>query len=98
MLPPITKRAYALHNKKLYDFSLKKREASFAAAELRIDASEDDIIDIAVTCDSTWSRRGFQTLYNVVVVDSWGTGKFGCGNSQQILPGLCSSSRHGRVV
>ena len=30
-----------------YDSSLKKRETSFtAAAELRIDASEDDVIDI----------------------------------------------------
>ena len=54
-LPPITKRAYASHNKKLYDSSLKEREASFAAAaaELRIDASEDDVIDITITCDGT---------------------------------------------
>ena len=60
MLPPITKRAYASHNKKLYDSSLKEREASFAAAaaELCIDASEDGVIDITVTCDCTTDRRG----------------------------------------
>ena len=77
MLPPITKRAYASHNKKLYDPSLKEREASFAAAaaELCIDASEDDVIDITVTCDGTWARRSFQSLYGVVVVASWDTGK-----------------------
>ena len=59
MLPPITKRAYASHNKKLYDSSLKEREAAFAAAaaaELCIDASEDDVIDITITCDGTWAR------------------------------------------
>ena len=76
MLHPITKRAYASHNKKLYDSSLKEREASFAAAaELCIDASEDDVIDIIVTCDGIWARRGFQSLYGVVVVASWDTGK-----------------------
>ena len=76
MLPHSTKQAYASHNKKLYDSALKEREASFAAtAELRIEASEDDIIDITVTCDGTWARRGFQSLYSVVVVASWDTGK-----------------------
>ena len=28
-----------------------------------------------VTCDGTWSKRGFTALYGVVVVASWDTGK-----------------------
>ena len=40
-----------------------------------MDASEDDVTDITVTCDGTWVRRGFQSLYGVVVVASWDTGK-----------------------
>ena len=58
MLSPITKQAYASHNKKLYDSSLKESEASFATAvaELLIGASEGDVIDIAITCDGTWAR------------------------------------------
>ena len=55
----------------------REREASFAnaAAELRKDVPEDQILDITVTCDGTWVRRGFQSLYGVVVVASWKTGK-----------------------
>ena len=30
---------------------------------------------VTVTCDGTWARRGFQSLYGVVVVASWKTGK-----------------------
>ena len=36
---------------------------------------EDQILDITVACDGTWARRGFQSLYGVVVVASWKTGK-----------------------
>ena len=99
MLPPITKRAYTSHNKKLYNSSPKAREASFAAAELRINASEDDVIDITVTtCDGPWARRGFQSLYGVVVVASWDTWKV---LDVEVLSKHCqlyNSSRHGRVV
>ena len=37
------------------------REASFAddAAELRKDVPEDQVLDITVTCDGTFARRGF---------------------------------------
>ena len=45
-----------------------------AAAELRKYVPEDQILDITVTCDG-WARRGFQSLYGIVVVASWKTGK-----------------------
>ena len=53
------------------------REASFAddAAELRKDVPEDQVLDITVTCDGTLARRGFQSLYGIVVVVSWKSGK-----------------------
>ena len=36
---------------------------------------EDQVLDISVTCDGTLARRGFQSLYGIVVVASWKTGK-----------------------
>ena len=36
---------------------------------------EDQVLDITVTCDGTWARRGFQCLYGVVVVASSKSGK-----------------------
>ena len=48
------------------------REASFAddAAELRKNVPEDQVLDITVTCDGNLVRRGFQSLYGIVVVVS----------------------------
>ena len=53
------------------------REASFAddAAELRKNVPEDQVLDITVTCDGTLVRRGFQSLYGIVLLVSWKSGK-----------------------
>ena len=77
MLPPVSQRAFTTQNQKLFVASGDVREASFAddAAELRKDVPEDQVLDITVTYDGTWARRGFQSLYGVVVVASWKTGK-----------------------
>ena len=55
----------------------EEREVSFAdaAAELRKDVPEDQVLDITVTCDGTLARRKFQSHYSVVVVASWKSGK-----------------------
>ena len=77
MLPPVSQRAYTTQNQKLFVASGDVREASFAdaAAELRKDVPEDQVLDITVTCDGTLARRGFQSLYGIVVVVSWKSGK-----------------------
>ena len=77
MLPPVSQRAYTTQNQKWFVASGDVREASFADddAELRKDVPEDQVLDITVTCDGTLARRGFQSLYGVVVVVSWKSGK-----------------------
>ena len=77
MLPPVSQRAYTTQNQKLFVASSNVREVSFAddAAELRKDVPEDQVLDITVTCDGTLARRGFQSLYGIVVVVSWKSGK-----------------------
>ena len=35
----------------------------------------NDVIDVTVTCDGTWSKRGFTALYGVSVVMSWDSGQ-----------------------
>ena len=32
-------------------------------------------MDVTVTCDCTWSKRGFTALHGVVVVISWDSGE-----------------------
>ena len=75
MLPPLTQTHHSYH----YDHIKRATEAekqsnmSAAAALLRKDADEDEIVDVKVTCDATWQKRGHQSLYGVVVVASWDT-------------------------
>ena len=78
MLPQVSQRGSTTQNQKLFVVSGEERYASFAdaAAELRKDVPEDQGLDITVTCDGTWARRGFQSLYGIVVTASWKTGKF----------------------
>ena len=38
-------------------------------------ADPDDVVDVTVTCDGTWSRCGFVAAYGVVAVLSWETGQ-----------------------
>ena len=80
MLPPVSQRAYTTQNQKLFVASGEEREASFAdaAAELRKDVPEDQVLDITVTCDGTWARQGFLSLYGIVVVASWKSESAGC--------------------
>ena len=73
MLPPVSQTAYTTQNQKLFVASGDLREVSFAdyAAKLRKDVPDAQVLDITVTCDGTLTRRGFQSLYGIVVVVSW---------------------------
>lgn len=79
MLPPLHPSNYSSHNLKLFLASRDAAEANMeaAAAHLRKESSatEDEVIDVTVTLDATWQRRGHQSLYGVVVVASWKTGQ-----------------------
>ena len=55
------------HSKPEVVCSGEEREASFAdaAAKLKKDVPEDQVLDITVTCDGTWARQGFQSLNDI---------------------------------
>ena len=72
---------------------------SAAAAHLRkeLGANNDDVInviDVKVTCDGTWQRRGHQALYGVVVVASWDTGQVLDTEVLSKWCSMCNSKRH----
>ena len=77
MHPPVSASNFSTHNKRLKEATDKVCAAnqSAAAKHLRKDAAADEIVNVQVTCDGTWARRGHQSLYGVVVVASWETGQ-----------------------
>ena len=72
MLPPVCAQAYTFHDKTILEASKGLVSLNFAAAaaKLRVDARDDELVHVKVTCDGTWSKRGFAALYGVVVVAS----------------------------
>ena len=77
MLPPLAPSHYMTCNRALLTAVQESCEENMsqAAAVLRKNAKDDELVDVKVTCDATWQRRGHQSLYGVVVVASWETGQ-----------------------
>ena len=76
MLPPLYKPRFSSHTKAIHVASTAEKEDQFssAVAVLRKHAKDDKIIDMQVNCDGTWSKRGHQGIYGVVIA-AWATGQ-----------------------
>ena len=77
--PPITDHAFMEHKSDSLAAAVEESVESrrVAAQELHRmnDMSNDDILDIPVTCDGTWAKRGFTSQFGVVMVISWESGQ-----------------------
>ena len=62
MLPPVCAQAYISHNKKTLEASRELVSLNSTAAELCVGARDDELVDVKVTCDGTWSKWGFTAL------------------------------------
>ena len=77
MLPPIVGSSYGVHNRSLADASMKAGRESMLAAHAHLHqlkaSPPTSVIDMAVTCDGTWSKRSFTATHGIVVVIAWET-------------------------
>ena len=69
-------KAQKAHNNIFQKFvqNVRMESSKVASAQLH-GADPSDIVDGTVTCDGTWSHRGFVAPYGVVAVISWETGQ-----------------------
>ena len=79
MLPPVSGPSYCDHNQHLARVSLECCFENMLAASAHLhqlhSADPRALIDVAVTCDGTWSKRGFTATHGVIVVISWESGQ-----------------------
>ena len=79
MLPPVSSRSFMLHNQALAAASMSSAEHSMIAASEYLHQLNGvgplDTLDVKVTCDGTWSKRGFTAIHGVVVVISYDSGQ-----------------------
>ena len=98
MPSPLTRPHISLHNEVIQRASSSESQANMlaAAAHLREmhKAKDDDILDVKVTCDGTWQRRGHQSLFGVVIVASWDTGQVLDTEVLSKWCMICNSKRH----
>ena len=79
MLPPMGPRSYSEHNQTLAMFSMEVATENMCAASAHLHelrgVGPTEVIDVAVTCDGTWSKRGFTATHGAVMVISWESGQ-----------------------
>ena len=79
MLPPVTAHAYSSHLSVLAEASVQAAADNMRAASeylhSLLGATPEEVVDVVVTCDGTWSKRGFTATYGIVVVIAWETGQ-----------------------
>ena len=84
MPPPCTAAAWNKHSEALYDAHLKAVAEKLRAARKQVhelhkqsnpDLKDNDIIDITVSFDGTWSKKGFTANFGVDFVISAETGQ-----------------------
>ena len=77
--PPVFPKSYTEHNHIIKKYTQEICEESFTSASAQLrrlqGADPDDVVDVTVTCDGNWSRRGFVANYGVIAVLSWETGQ-----------------------
>ena len=77
--PPLSWPSYSTQSERIAELSSqeawKSRKTTAQYLHTVHKHNQDEIIDVIVTCDGTWSKRGFTALYGVVVVISWETGQ-----------------------
>jgi hypothetical protein len=79
MLPPVTMKSFTEHNHALADAAVATATENMNAASAHLHSlrgvDPETVLDIAVTCDGTWSKRGHTATHGVVVVIAWETGQ-----------------------
>ena len=77
---PVSKNAYMTHNQEIEKQAKLQAENSMARAREEVrrlydSESDDDVVDVLVSCDGTWQQRGFSSLFGAVFIITYETGK-----------------------
>ena len=79
MPPPVVDTAYGSYTEHIGEICEKHVEqcrlGAIARLRQQLKAKPDELLDVTITFDGTWSKRGFTAQYGVCVVISWDTGE-----------------------
>jgi len=96
---PVARCTYSLYIKNILDGSVSAAEKSMEGARKQVrelaGASSDEIIDVLVSCDGTWQRRGFSSLFGVVFIIAHTTGKV---IDYHVMSKVCPGCKHWGIL
>ena len=79
MPPPLSSRCFNDRNRAISEASISAAYSNMLAASAHLHRlhglKPNEMLDIAITCDGTWSKRGFTATYGVVTVIAWESGQ-----------------------
>ena len=78
--PPASRNIYSKHMTVVREKSILQAEDSLRRAREEVRehygvSSDDQVADVLISCDGTWQRRGFSSLFGTVFIISYETGK-----------------------
>lgn len=77
-LPPsVSINRYTVHTKKIEEVSIHEFQTIMETARQyvrKINGAKSDVVDITVSCDGTWQRCGFSSLFGAVFIIEYNTG------------------------
>ena len=92
--PPVSQHAYQQHMRVIEMGAHAETQDSMCRARDEVrklyDASQNQVIDIIISCDGTWQKRGFSSLFGVVSIIAYETGKV---NDYTVLSKHCSGCK-----
>ena len=78
--PPVSRNIYKLHMDAVCHEAEAEAQYSMQRARQEVHehygaSSSDDVVDILISCDGTWQKRGFSSLFGAVFIIAYETGK-----------------------
>ena len=77
---PVSKNVYTEHVRVISKAAISHAQASMKRNRMEVRehygaTSDDDVIDVLVSCDGTWQRRGHKSLFDADFIIAYETGK-----------------------
>ena len=93
--PPVARCTYSLYTKDILGGSAVVAQKSMEGARHQVrdlaGASEDEVVDVLVSCDGTWQKRGFSSLFGAVFLIAHTTGKV---IDYHVMSKVCAGCKH----
>ena len=93
--PPVARCTYSLYIKDILDGSSEVVQKSMEGARREVrdvaGATDGEVVDVLVSCDGTWQKRGFSSLFGAVFIIAHTTGKV---LDYHVMSKVCAGCQH----